>query len=97
MELKNVYVNDVLDNINIYGRGYYDAKERVLFFNWTNSSIEFTFTGKRIMGDFMADCGIEIDGLPYDDEAPRRKNWPYFGVIIDDAEEFAKTFTITLK
>ena len=96
MELKNVYVNDVLDNINIYGRGYYDAKERVLFFNWTNSSIEFTFTGKRILGDFMADCGIEIDGLPYDDEAPRRKNWPYFGVIIDDAEEFAKTFTINI-
>lgn len=93
MSLKVIKAAELENVLKINGRGYFD-EDGILFINWTNCSVEFSFTGKMLVANFVADFGIEIDGIPFDDKAPRRKNWPYFAVIIDGADSFAKDFTI---
>ena len=71
----------IKDLLNTYGRTFYHEAEDVLYFNWTASTLEFTFYGTHLNVTFCADCGYEIEGTPMDPNAPKRPNWPIVGVF----------------
>jgi len=78
-----------------YGRTYFDVREDVLYFNWTLSGVEFTFRGTHLNAGFCADYGEEVEGLPTDENAPRRKTWPRVAVFLDDLPTPIRKFEIS--
>lgn len=78
--------------LNTYGRTLMDGD--TLWFNWTASTVEFTFRGTCLNACFRADYGEEIMGLPTDPNAPRRKTWPVAAVFVDDGAEPVRRFSV---
>lgn len=93
--VRKVDVNDCFNELTISRRAYLDESSHTLFFNWTLSSVEFAFTGKKLVANFLADCGIEIEGDYFAGIGLRRNNWPYYGVLLDGSEDFYKTFVLS--
>jgi len=90
------YEMDHMDGLLItHGRTYMDKDKHTLYFNWSVSGIAFTFCGTRITADFCADCGEEVEGLPWDETAPRRKTWPWVAVFLDDETTPAQVFEVS--
>ena len=79
--------------LNTYGRT--TMVDDVLWFNWTASTVEFTFRGTNLSADFRAEYGEEVDGLPTDPNAPRRKTWPWVAVFIDDKPQPVRRFEVS--
>lgn len=84
----------IKDLLNTYGRTFYHEAEDVLYFNWTASTLEFTFYGTHLNVTFCADCGYEIEGTPMDPNAPKRPNWPIVGVFLDDMPQPIRKFQV---
>lgn len=81
------------DKLNTYGRTTWNAD--VLWFNWTASTVEFTFCGTNLLADFRAEYGEEVEGLPTDPKAPRRKTWPWVAVFLDDEAQPIRRFEVS--
>ena len=78
-----------------YGRTYYDEHSQTLHFNWTNSGFELLFRGTRLTAGFCAEYGEEVEGLPWDETAPRRKTWPWLSVFLDGRDTPAHVFEVS--
>lgn len=78
-----------------YGRTYFDQQGETLYCNWTASGIELLFFGTRLIAEFRADFGEEVEGLPWDKTAPRRKTWPWVAVFLDDDEAPTHVFEVS--
>ena len=93
--MKRYSVTDLQDNLVTYGRTFREPKEGILFFNWSASTVEFTFSGTNLNVSFRADCGFEFEGLPGDLNAPKRATWPWVGVFLDDMPTPIRKFQIS--
>lgn len=95
--MKMKHIKEFLPNIKLHGRTIYDEESEALFFNWTSAGIEFTFCGTSLQAEFVAEPGTEIEGLPWDESAPRRETWPWVAVFMDGEKEPADKFEIGRK
>lgn len=91
--MERIAASALTDKLNTYGRTLTDGD--VLWFNWTASTVEFTFSGTHLNASFRADFGEEIMGLPTDPNAPRRKTWPWVAVFLDDMATPIRRFEIS--
>lgn len=69
------------------GRTFFHEKTGVLYCNWTCSGLELMFSGTVLMAEVTACPSVEIEGLPWDQNAPTHLNYPCLGVLVDDEEE----------
>ena len=93
--MKKFSVSELRDVLFPCGRTFLDKKEDILYFNWTASSVEFIFHGTSLNASFRADCGEEIEGLPFDENAPRRQTWPWVSVFLDDMPMPIRKFEVS--
>ena len=77
------------------GRTYWDEQKSLFSMNWTCSGVEMKFQGTCLMAHFRAGSGIEIEGMPFDERAPRRTIWPIVAVFVDGSEEPYRTIHLT--
>lgn len=77
-------VSELSDRLITHGRTFRDAREDILYFNWSCATVEFTFRGTHLNVSLRAGCGYELEGLPGDPDAPKRATWPYLAVFLDD-------------
>lgn len=82
--MRRYSVSDLADCLVTYGRTFREPKEDILYFNWSGSTAEFSFSGTQLTVSFRADCGYEMEGMPDDPDAPKRATWPWVGVFLDD-------------
>lgn len=92
--MKKIKAGEFRLKVKHLGRTWYYEKEDVLYTNWTNSGVEFLFSGRVLIADFVADFGLEIEGMPWDENPPTRENWPHFAVFIDDEKVPYRSFVI---
>ena len=85
--MKAEQIENQLSKLKLHGRTIFDEDKQALFFNWTCAGIEFTFCGTKLDIEFLAAPGQEIEGLPFDQTAPRRDTWPWIAVLLDGEEE----------
>lgn len=85
--MKKIEYLSCKDKVKTIGRTFYDNEKEILLMNWTCSGMEVQFQGKYLMGNFYAWSGVEIDGVPFDENAPKRTVWPYIAVFLDNVEE----------
>lgn len=88
-------VKDLENRLIPRGRTWLNQDAGILFFNWSTSGVEFTFQGTHLVAQFFADCGEEAEGLPWDENAPRRKLWPVVAVFLDDLPMPARKFSVS--
>ena len=50
--MKHYRKKEFMNVVSTYGRCFYSEQDDILYFNWTNSSIEVKFTGKMLVGTF---------------------------------------------
>lgn len=81
------------NRLNTYGRT--TLIDDVLWFNWTASTVEFTFCGTSLIADLRAECGEEVEGLPTDPQVRRRKTWPWVAVFLDDEKQPIRRFEVS--
>jgi hypothetical protein len=93
--MKRYEITDMDGLLVTHGRTYLDNDTQTLFFNWSVSGVELTFCGTRLTADFCADFGEEVDGLPWDETAPRRKTWPWVAVFLDSEVVPAQVFEVS--
>ena len=67
--------------LRAHGRTWSDGE--LLHFNWTCSGFELLFEGRFLAADFVAACTQELEGLPYDTNAPTHEVWPCVAVFLD--------------
>lgn len=79
--------------LNTYGRTLIEGD--VLWFDWTASTVELTFRGTCLSACFRAGYGEEVEGLPTDPNAPRRKTWPWVAVFLDDMPAPVRRFEVS--
>lgn len=79
--------------LNTYGRTLVDGD--VLWFDWTASTVEFTFRGTHLNASFRAEYGEEVEGLPTNPNAPRRKTWPWVAIFLDNMQEPVRRFEVS--
>ncbi len=79
----------------LLGRTYVSELQQALYFNWSASGITFQFHGTELTARFCADYGEEVEGVPWDETAPRRKTWPWVAVYLDDQPEPARIFEVS--
>lgn len=82
--MRRYSVAELSDRLVTHGRTFHEPKDDILFFNWSCSTVEFTFSGTHLSASFYADCGYETEGLPTDPSAPKRATWPWVAVFLDD-------------
>lgn len=76
--------DSLLPKLKLYGRTLYRKQENILYFNWTDSGVEFVFTGTRLLAEFAAMPGAELDPPPASRAEPvLRPTWPWAAVIVD--------------
>lgn len=92
--MKKIKIGELINTVRHLGRIWYDDRSEVLYTNWTNSGVEFIFTGKILTCEFIADYSIEAEGMPWDENAPTRENWPCFAVLLDDEKTPCRCFII---
>ncbi len=93
--MKRYSMTELQDTLVTYGRTFLEPKEDILFFNWTCSTVEFTFHGTHLNASFRADCSEEIEGAPWDPNAPKRKTWPWVAVFLDDMPMPIRKFEVS--
>ncbi len=93
--MKKYNVKEIHDLLIQYGRTYFDIDGDTLHFNWTASGVAFTFCGTSLNATFCADYGEEVEGLPTDLNALRRKTWPWVAVLLDDMPMPVRRFEIS--
>lgn len=88
-------ISALRDRLVTYGRTFWEPRQDTLYFNWSCSTVEFTFSGTHLNGTFRADCGFEIEGLPTDPNAPKRPTRPWVAVFLDDGTTPVRTFQVS--
>ena len=78
--------------LTAHGRTWQDGD--VLHLNWSCAGVEFTFHGTSLAARFAAYSSEEIDGVPFDANAPRRPVWPCAAVFLDGADVPVRTFAV---
>lgn len=73
-----------------HGRTWTDGER--LHFNWSCSGFELLFEGSFLAADFEAACTRELEGLPFDTEAPSHEVWPWIAVFLDGDEMPCRRF-----
>lgn len=90
VRMKRVEMTDIAPYINTWGRNYYDKDAGILYMNWSASGMEFKFMGSFLAAELTAMAGAEIEGDPWDQNAPTRPTWPWIQIFTDDEEEPVK-------
>lgn len=88
-------ISELSGRLNTYGRTFRQAGEDILFFNWSCSAVEFTFSGTHLNASFCAGCGYELEGPPTDPCAPKRATWPWVAVFLDDMPVPIRKFEVS--
>lgn len=89
--MKIVPISEAKSLVNVLGRSYYDAQGQALYSDYTCGTFEVEFTGTVLCASFTAipdtmvppNRGPMMPGF----EPPKREDWPWISVIVDDAEE----------
>lgn len=84
--MKTYQADQLKGKITTFGRTWYGTRRNCLYFNWSTGGLEFQFRGTLVSARFYCDCGAEIEGAPWDENAPRRSTWPWLMVMIDGQE-----------
>lgn len=95
--MERIEIKDCLGQMKQLGRTFYHEKSGVLYMNWSCAGLEFVFTGTTLLAEVTAVAGTELEGMPWDENAPTHQNWPWIGVLVDDEEEPSRCFEIGRK
>ena len=91
-QMKQYQIKDVMDQVVVYGRSYFDEVDKVLYSNYTCGAWEIGFKGTTLIVDFAA---IPDTFVPPNAAAPRfpgaepitREDWPWISVFLDGEEK----------
>lgn len=76
------------------GRIFFHEKTGVCYLNWSCSGVELMFTGTTLLAELTACASSEIEGMPWDKDAPTHQNYPWLGVLVDNEEEPSRCIEI---
>lgn len=93
--MRKIDFSECREIVKTMGRTLWDNENHILLMNWTCSGVEFCFQGTQLLGGFRAWKGIETDGMPFDEEVPRRDIWPFIAVFLDGNEEPCRMIHLT--
>ena len=72
------------DSARLLGRHFYDEESGAVYFSYTNTGFELTFTGKKLQADFV----IDLDSLR------NKTGRPYMAVYVEDMDTPTQVFTM---
>lgn len=79
---------EILEDLRLYGRTFWEPKGNILYFNWTCSGFAVTFQGTFLAARFRVIPGTVMRRIP--GETPQsfatreEKEWPWLGLFMDD-------------
>lgn len=89
--MKQYRMKDVMDQVVVYGRSYYDEVDGVLYSNYTCGAWEIGFKGTSLIVDFAAipDTFVPPTAAPRfpGAEPITREDWPWISVFLDGQEK----------
>lgn len=89
--MKQYQKKEYMNVVTTYGRCFYSEQDDVLYFNWTNCSIEVKFTGKILIGTFrfVPDNRIitKMGRVPMQNITVSVPDYPCLAVFVDGQEE----------
>lgn len=89
---------EILEDLRLYGRTFWEPKGNILYFNWTCSGFAVTFQGTFLAARFRVIPGTVMRRIP--GETPQsfatreEKEWPWLGLFMDDDPMPAKRFLL---
>lgn len=92
--MKRYSISELSDRLSVHGRTFRDAREDILYFNWSCSTVEFIFRGTHLNVSLRAVCGQEFEGMPTDPNVTTRPTWPWLAVFLDDMDTPMRKFEV---
>lgn len=85
--MDRVEIRNCRDALKELGRTFFHEQTGVLYINWSCAGVELIFTGTVLLAEMAAHPGVELEGLPWEENLRTHPNYPWFGVLVDDEEE----------
>ena len=88
--MKKIQIRDARELVKTYGRSFFEEESGILYSNYTCGGFEFVFSGCLLTAEFDAIPDTMVppqrNAFP-GQEPPKREDWPYLAVVLDDGEE----------
>lgn len=85
--MDRIEIRNCRDALKELGRTFFHEQTGVLYMNWSCAGVELLFTGTVLLAETAAHPGVELEGLPWEENLRTHPNYPWFGVLVDDEEE----------
>lgn len=84
-------INEIKENVELYGRTYLDQKREVLYFNWSLSGFETEFEGSYLEADLVSLPDSRPEQIPsanpMEPETVMVPDWAWIQVVLDGKKE----------